>query len=178
VDRHLARVVEQPTQRASSPRPHCLRLCPTAPIVSAGRTTASIASTAGNLDRIGAGMPKSVGSIGFPMVLHPRDPDTLWVFPMDGSGVWPRTSPDGKPAAYVTRNGGKTWSRLDVGLPREQAWWGQAAGMAADGGDPIGLYFGTTSGEVWSSRTEGARWTCVARHLPEIYAVETGDAER
>ena len=26
---------------------------------------------------IGASMPKSVGSIGFPMVLHPRDPDTL-----------------------------------------------------------------------------------------------------
>src|SRR5687767_4108738 len=42
-------------------------------------------------DRIGNAMPKEVGDIGFPMVLHPRDPRTLWVFPMDGTSVWPRT---------------------------------------------------------------------------------------
>ena len=42
-------------------------------------------------------MPKQVGDIGFPMVVHPRDADTAWVFPMDGTSVWPRTSPDGKP---------------------------------------------------------------------------------
>ena len=44
---------------------------------------------------IGTSMPKSVGAIGFPMVVHPRDPDTVWVFPMDGTKVWPRTSVDG-----------------------------------------------------------------------------------
>src|SRR5262249_19083339 len=48
--------------------------------------------------RIGQHMPKQVGDIGFPIVVHPRDPDTAWVFPMDGTEVWPRTSPDGKPA--------------------------------------------------------------------------------
>ena len=48
---------------------------------------------------IGTGMPKSVGSVGFPMVAHPRDADTLWVFPMDGTDVWPRVAPNGKPAA-------------------------------------------------------------------------------
>jgi hypothetical protein len=47
---------------------------------------------------IGAGMPKTTGAIGFPLVVHPRDPDTLWVFPMDGTSVWPRTSPAGRPA--------------------------------------------------------------------------------
>ena len=46
--------------------------------------------------------------------------DTAWVFPMDGTAVWPRTSPDGKPAVYVTRNGGKTWQRLDAGLPENR----------------------------------------------------------
>ena len=34
--------------------------------------------------RIGKNMPKKVGDIGFPMVLHPRNSDTAWVFPMDG----------------------------------------------------------------------------------------------
>jgi len=44
--------------------------------------------------------------------------------------------------------------------------------MCGDTRDPVGLYFGTTGGEVWASRNEGAQWTCIARHLPEIYAVE------
>jgi hypothetical protein len=27
---------------------------------------------------------------------------------------------------------------------------------------------------LWSSRDEGGQWTCIAAHLPEIYAVEAG----
>jgi hypothetical protein len=126
--------------------------------------------------RIGLAMPKKVGDIGFPLVLHPRDPDTLWVFPMDGGTVWPRVSPDGKPAAYVTKNGGKSWTRLDRGLPRAQAWWTvKRQAMAGDAQEPVGLYFGTTSGELWGSRDEGRRFTLLARHLPEIYSVETAE---
>ncbi len=126
--------------------------------------------------RIGKNMPKNVGDVGFPMVVHPRDADTAWVFPMDGQTVWPRTSPDGKPAAYVTRNGGKTWQRLDSGLPKNQAWWTvKRQSMTADAQNPVGLYFGTTSGELWMSRDEGKRWDCIARHLPEIYAVEAAE---
>ena len=49
-------------------------------------------------------MPADVGDIGFPMVLHPRDARTLWVFPMDGGTVWPRTSPGGRPAVYRSRD--------------------------------------------------------------------------
>jgi photosystem II stability/assembly factor-like uncharacterized protein len=47
--------------------------------------------------------------------------------------------------------------------------------MTADASDPVGLYFGTTSGELWSSRDEGRSWACIARHLPEIYAVEAAE---
>jgi photosystem II stability/assembly factor-like uncharacterized protein len=126
--------------------------------------------------RIGRNMPKRVGDVGFPIVPHPRDPNTAWVFPMDGSGVWPRTSPDGRPAAFVTRNAGRSWARLDAGLPRSQAWFTvKRQAMSADARDPVGVYFGTTNGELWASRNEGARWTCVARHLPEIYAVEAAE---
>jgi photosystem II stability/assembly factor-like uncharacterized protein len=121
-------------------------------------------------------MPQPVGDIGFPMVVHPRDADAAWVFPMDGTSVWPRTSPEGMPAVYATRDGGKTWRRLDAGLPAKQAWWTvKRQAMTADAADPVGLYFGTTSGELWSSRDEGRRWTCIAQHLPEIYAVEAAE---
>ena len=124
-------------------------------------------------------MPRRVGDIGFPLVLHPRDPDTAWVFPMDGTSVWPRTSPGGRAAAYVTRNAGRTWRRLDRGLPQEQAWWTvKRQAMTGDARDPVGLYVGTTSGELWASRDEGERWSGLARHLPEIYALEVGEPAR
>ena len=71
--------------------------------------------------RIGDNMPKSVGDIGLPMVTHPYDAESAWVFPMDGTDVWPRTSPGGKPAAYRTRDGGKTWKRQADGMPTSQA---------------------------------------------------------
>jgi hypothetical protein len=28
---------------------------------------------------------------------------------------------------------------------------------------------------LWMSRDEGARWSCIAQHLPEIYAVEAAE---
>lgn len=123
--------------------------------------------------RIGMNMPKTVGDIGFPLVLHPRDPDTLWVIPMDGTTVWPRTSPGGKPAVYRSRNAGKSWERQDAGLPMRDAWLTiKRQAFDDDGGEPLGLYFGTTSGEIWMSTDEGKRWRCLARHLPEIYTVQ------
>ncbi len=124
--------------------------------------------------RIGERMPKSIGDIGFPILLDPRDPDRVWVFPMDGTSVWPRTSPGGRPALYRTVNGGKTWKRMDKGLPRAQAWFTVLRqAMAHDEEERIGIYFGTTTGEVWGSRNAGESWHCLARHLPQIYSVET-----
>jgi photosystem II stability/assembly factor-like uncharacterized protein len=122
--------------------------------------------------RIGRSMPREVGDIGFPIVLHPRDPDTLWVFPMDGTTVWPRTSPGGRPAAYRSRDGGRSWQRQDRGLPRQQAWYtAMRLGFAADTLDPVGLYLGTTSGEIWISGDEGATWRGLAAHLPYVLSV-------
>ena len=159
--------------------PHCVRLCPSRPDRLYQQNHCGIYRLDRPSDewvRIGKKMPKSVGDVGFPMVVHPRDADMAWVFPMDAADVWPRTSPAGKPAAYVTRNAGKTWQRQDVGLPPGQAWWTvKRQAMTADAQDPLGLYFGTTSGELWMSRNEGQRWACIARHLPEIYAVELAE---
>lgn len=122
--------------------------------------------------RVGDAMPKDVGDIGFPIAAHPRDPDSAWVFPMDGTSVWPRTSPGGKPAVFGTRDAGVSWQRLDSGLPIEQAWWTvKRQCLAADAHDTVGLYFGTTSGEVWASADEGARWARIAEHLPHVYSV-------
>jgi hypothetical protein len=123
--------------------------------------------------RIGKAMPTKIGDIGFPIALHPRDADRLWVFPMDGGSVWPRIAIDGKPAVYASNNAGKIWQRLASGMPEKNAWWTvKRQAMCTDAHEAVGLYFGTTSGEVWASTNEGKKWNCIARHLPHIYSVE------
>ena len=158
--------------------PHCMRLHPLQPDRLYQQNHCGIYRIdrpSDRWDRVGNNMPRSVGDIGFPIELHPRDPDTAWVFPMDGTDVWPRTSPDGRPAAYVTRDGGGSWTRQDVGLP-DRAWFTvKRQAMTVDVAPTVGVYFGTTSGEVWASADEGASWRCIASHLPEIYAVEYGE---
>ena len=119
-------------------------------------------------------MPKAIGDIGFPIVAHPRDPDTLWVFPMDGTEVWPRTSPGGKPAVFRTHDGGaQLGAPRERGFPTEQGWFTvNRQAMACDARDPAGLYLGTTNGEIWASRDEGESWRRAVAHLPRILALE------
>jgi photosystem II stability/assembly factor-like uncharacterized protein len=159
--------------------PHCMRMCPSNPDRLYQQNHCGIYRIdrpSNTWVRIGRAMPRTVGDLGFNMTVHPRDADTCWVLPMDGQTVWPRTSPGGKPAVYVTHNGGKRWQRQDAGLPAAQAWWTvKRQAMCADARDPLGLYFGTTNGELWASRNEGESWACIVRHLPEIYSVESAE---
>ena len=159
--------------------PHCVRMHPLNPDRLYQQNHCGIYRldrAEGRWVRIGDNMPKKIGDIGFPLVIHPRDPDACWVFPMDGTAVWPRTSPGGKPAVYGTRNAGRTWQRLDQGLPRQQGWFTvKRQAMTADSGKPLGLYFGTTGGEIWASRNEGQGWKCLARSLPHIYSLEVAE---
>ena len=158
--------------------PHCLRVHPTARDVVYQQNHCGIYKLTGSgarrtWQRIGNNMPKKIGDIGFPLVLHPRDPQTLWVFPMDGTSVWPRVSVDGKPAVYCSRDGGATWQRQANGLPTRHGWFTvRRQAMSVDGADKVGVYFGTTSGEVWASFDEGGKWHCLMAHLPQILSVE------
>jgi photosystem II stability/assembly factor-like uncharacterized protein len=159
--------------------PHCIRMHPANPDRLYQQNHCGIYRMDrpdNRWNRIGENMPAEIGDIGFPIELHPRDPDTAWVFPMDGTDVWPRTSPDARPATYVTRDGGATWTRGDRGLP-DRAWFTvKRQAMTVDNHpESIGVYFGTTSGEVWASADEGDSWQCIAAHLPEIYSLEYAD---
>ncbi|WP_235679727.1 MULTISPECIES: glycosyl hydrolase [Cupriavidus] len=157
--------------------PHCVVQHPAAPDILYQQNHCGIYRMdrrEGVWKRIGDAMPREVGDIGFPIVVHQRDPRTVWVFPMDGSDVWPRVSPGGKPAVYVTRDAGESWQRQDRGLPTDQAWLTvKRQAMTADAHAPVGVYFGTTGGEIWASADEGEHWQCIASHLPHIYAVQS-----
>lgn len=158
--------------------PHCVRQHPLQPDRLYHQNHCGIYRVdrpATRWERIGDAMPREVGDIGFPIELHPRDPDTAWVFPMDGTDVWPRTSPGGRPAAYRTQDAGTSWTRCGAGFP-ERAWWTvKRQAMTTDHAASVGVYLGTTSGEVWGSVDEGDHWMPIAAHLPEIYSVEYAD---
>src|ERR1051325_1018558 len=67
---------------------------------------------------------------GFPMVMHPNDPDTAYIFPLSREM---RCGPDGKVRVYRTKNGGGSWQPLTKGLPQQGTYETVLRdGMAAD----------------------------------------------
>lgn len=118
---------------------------------------------------IEAGLPSS---FGFPAAAHPRDPDTLYLIPLNGDAVG-RYMPDGKAAVWRTTDRGVSWRDLRQGLPQDGAYFGVLRqAMTIDRLNPAGLYFGTSSGSLYASADEGDSWTRVAEHLPAITSVE------
>jgi len=116
------------------------------------------------------GLPST---FGFPSAAHPRDPDALFLIPLNGDTAG-RYMPDGKAAVWRTRDRGETWQALRNGLPQENVYFGVLRqAMATDKLEPAGVYFGTGSGALYASGDEGDTWTVVAEYLPGIHSVET-----
>ncbi len=110
---------------------------------------------------------------GFPIAVHPRDPQTVWVLPLNGDSLG-RYPPDASAAIWRSRDGGETWSACRDGLPARDCFFTVLRqAMATDRSDPAGLYFGTNTGSVFASTDEGETWREIARHLPTILCVET-----
>jgi photosystem II stability/assembly factor-like uncharacterized protein len=124
----------------------------------------------------GASWTEITGSLpsefGFPVVAHPRDPATAWVIPLT-TPEQGRYMPDAAAAVWRTRDRGASWERLADGLPQEHAYLGVLReAMAVDSLDPVGVTFGTSTGELWTSADEGATWRQIAAHLPDVWSVE------
>jgi len=111
---------------------------------------------------------------GFPLVVDPHDPDRAFVIPLTAD--LDRVTPDGKMRVFETRDRGETWRALTNGLPQQDSYLTilrQAFGH--DGRDPLGLYFGAESGEVFGSADGGETWATVAEHLPPVTSVRVSE---
>ena len=113
---------------------------------------------------------------GFAAAAHPHDRDTFYVVPLDpGHG---RCMPEGHAAVWRTRDAGASWQRLDRGLPQRDAYVGVLReAMAIDSYDAPGLYFGTSTGQLFASTDEGESWSEIANYLPAISSVEVAQID-
>ena len=113
---------------------------------------------------------------GFVAAAHPHDRESFYVIPLDpGHG---RCMPDGAAAVWRTSDAGSTWQRLHRGLPQQNAYIGVLReGLAIDSLDAPGLYFGTSTGQVFASADEGETWDEIASYLPGISSVEVAVLE-
>jgi hypothetical protein len=118
-------------------------------------------------EEITGGLPSE---FGFPVAVHPRRPETVYVIPLATEG---RYMPDGQAAVWRSQTAGGTWERLTRGLPQERAYLGVLRqALAVDRLDPAGLYFGTSTGHLYASADEGESWREIAGYLPPILSVE------
>lgn len=65
---------------------------------------------------IAKGLPND---FGFPIVVHPRDPDVVYVMPLEGMA---RPCPGAAPAVWRSENGGDSWRKLAKELPKKQSY--------------------------------------------------------
>ena len=111
---------------------------------------------------------------GFPLAVHPREVNTAFVVPAyQGKGCKKHNSCImGALEVYRTRSGGRRgWEKLAQGLPKKVHCVVLRHGMDADSLKPAGVYFATTTGEVYGSNTEGDSWTVLGKGLPRVQGV-------
>ena len=115
---------------------------------------------------IADGLP---ADFGFPIVVHPHDPETVFVFPLIADSA--RIPPDGKARVWRSTDAGRTWTASRRGLPDAFYAAVMRDAMTADEAESVGLYFGARDGSLWSSLDDGESWSEIACHLPNILCV-------
>ena len=121
--------------------------------------------------------PGLPSEFGFPLVIHPHEPATIYVIPHAGPSDG-RQMIEGHAAVWRSRDAGANWQQLDRGLPHENAFLTVLReAMSIDTLAKPGVYFGTSTGQVFGSTDEGDSWRLLIDFLPEIWSVEAAVIE-
>ncbi len=113
---------------------------------------------------------------GYALATDPRSADVLFTIPEESSHM--RATVDGRLRVYRTDDAGATWRPLVGGLPQEHAYVSVLRdAMTNDMLEPVGVYFGTSSGQLFASADAGETWSMVAGFLPKILSVTAAVVE-
>jgi photosystem II stability/assembly factor-like uncharacterized protein len=115
---------------------------------------------------IADGLPSD---FGFPIVVHPHRPETVFVFPLTADGE--RIPPQAQARVWRSDDAGATWSPSQAGLPDGFYAAVLRDAMTVDAGDPAGLYLGARDGTVYVSTDDAESFTQIAAHLPDVTSV-------
>jgi hypothetical protein len=115
---------------------------------------------------IAEGLP---ADFGFPIVVHPHDPETVYVFPLVADGQ--RVPPGGRARVWRSTDAGESWTESSSGLP--DGFWSAVMrdAMCTDQADQAGVYLGARDGSVFASLDDGESWSQIAGHLPDVLSV-------
>jgi hypothetical protein len=105
---------------------------------------------------------------GFPIAIDGRS-GALFAFPMQSDEY--RMPVDGAFRVYRSRNRGDSWEPLGKGLP--DSYYGSVlrGALGLDPLDPVGVYIGSTSGDVFASPDGGDSWQMMPCRLPRVLSV-------
>ena len=106
---------------------------------------------------------------GFAVAAHPLDPSTAWFVPAVKDER--RIPVDARLVVTRTRDAGRTFERLDSGLPKDDAFdLVYRHGLAVDDRGTA-LAIGSTTGGLWTSEDGGDHWQACPVRLPPIHAL-------
>lgn len=110
-----------------------------------------------------------VCAFGFPVAFDPKSGAAFGI-PLDGDQFrFPR---DGNLQVFRTQNAGEAWQSVSSGLP-DQCYASVLRGaMAVDKMDPCGVYFGTTTGDVFVSGDGAQSWQRLDATFPRVLSVD------
>ena len=124
---------------------------------------------AANWIDIANGVPSD---FGFAILVHPRKPEWIYIIPVESDEF--RCAIEGRLRVFRSRNAGDSWEALSRGLPQKGAYETVLRdAMSHDNLDPLGIYFGTRSGQLFGSHDEGKSWEKIAEGLPSILCVRS-----
>ncbi len=119
---------------------------------------------------IDIGEGKLPSRFGFPIVVHPHEPKTIYLVPEESDQF--RVSLDYKFVVWRSRDAGESWEPLTNGLPDRAYLVVLRDAITTDNCDDAGIYIGTSTGQIFFSKDGGDRWELIANYLPPISSLE------
>jgi hypothetical protein len=119
---------------------------------------------------IDIGEGKLPSRFGFPIAVHPTDPNTIYIV-LEESDEY-RMSVDGKFSVWRSKDAGESWKRISKGLPERAHLDVLREAMTTDTFEDAGIYIGTNTGQIFYSRESGNNWELLADYLPPIQSLE------